>query len=144
MIPSEYLGTQHRLLVLDLEFKCSERKKRSVGDPRVKWWNLTKENVRNLSERITEAGAWRQAEDADVMWDTMLECIQRSGKKILGTYSRGGYKMKGSWWWNDEVVEKVKEKKRSYAVFMNSGMDEEKEMTRVRYKAIKKATNSKV
>ena len=24
VIPSEYLGTQHRLLVLDVEFKCSK------------------------------------------------------------------------------------------------------------------------
>jgi len=45
VIPSEYLGTQHRLLVLDVELKCSKWKKRSVGEPRVKWWNLTKENT---------------------------------------------------------------------------------------------------
>ena len=56
MIPSEYLGTQHRLLVLDAEFKCSKRKKMRVGDPKVKWWNLTKGNAMKLSERITEEG----------------------------------------------------------------------------------------
>ena len=49
VIPSEYLGTQHRLLVLDVEFKCTKWKKRSVRDPKVKWWNLTKENTRKLS-----------------------------------------------------------------------------------------------
>ena len=37
VIPSEYLGTQHRLLVLDVEFKGSKWKKRSIGDTRVKW-----------------------------------------------------------------------------------------------------------
>ena len=36
MIPSEHLGTQHRLLVLDVEFKGSKWKKRRVGDPKVK------------------------------------------------------------------------------------------------------------
>ena len=30
VILSEYLGTQHRLLVLDVEFKCSKGKKRRV------------------------------------------------------------------------------------------------------------------
>jgi len=60
VIPSEYLRTQHRLLVLDLELKCSKWKKRSVWEPRVKWWNLTKENAMKLAERITEEGAWRQ------------------------------------------------------------------------------------
>ena len=33
VIPSEYLGTQHRLLVLDVEFKCLKQKKRGVRDP---------------------------------------------------------------------------------------------------------------
>jgi len=51
VIPREYLGTQHRLLVLNVELKCSKWKKRSVGEPRVKWWNLTKENAMNLAER---------------------------------------------------------------------------------------------
>ena len=37
VIPSEYLGTQHKLFVLDVELKCSKWKKRSIGDPAVKW-----------------------------------------------------------------------------------------------------------
>jgi len=53
VIPSEYLDTQHRLLVLDVELKCSKWKKRKVGDPRVKWWTLTKEKALFLSERIS-------------------------------------------------------------------------------------------
>ena len=36
VIPSEYLGTQHKFLALDVEFKCSKWKKKRVGDPRVK------------------------------------------------------------------------------------------------------------
>jgi len=32
VIPSEYLGYQHRLLMLDVELKCSKWKKRSVGN----------------------------------------------------------------------------------------------------------------
>ena len=54
VIPSKYLGTQHRLLVLDVELNCSKWKKRSVGEPRGKWWNLTKENATKLAERITD------------------------------------------------------------------------------------------
>jgi len=55
VIPGEYLGTQHRLLVLDAEFKCSKWKKRRVRGPRVNWWTLTKENARLLL-RSLEAG----------------------------------------------------------------------------------------
>jgi len=42
VIRSEYIGIQHRLLMFDVEFKCSKWKKRSVGDPKVKCWKLTK------------------------------------------------------------------------------------------------------
>ena len=108
------------MLVLDVEFKCSKWKKRSVGDPTVKWWKLTKENTIKSSERVTEEGVWRLTEDADTMWETTAESIRRSDKEILGTYRRGCNKMKGAWWWSEEVEEKVKEKKEAYAVFMNS------------------------
>jgi len=98
VIPSEYLGTQHRLLVLDMEFKYSKQKKRRVGDPRVKWWTLTKENAVFLAERITKGEAWRRVEDTDEMWEVMAVCIRRSIKEILGSSRRGGNKMKGAWW----------------------------------------------
>ena len=84
MIPSEYLGTQHRLLVLDAELKCSKRKKRRVEDPRVKWWTLTKENAGLLVERITEEGAWRRAEDANSMLEAMADCIRRKSWVLPG------------------------------------------------------------
>ena len=122
-------------------FKVEER---SVGDPTIKYWKLTKENAMKLLDRITEEGAWRQVEDADTMWETMVECIQRSANKILGTSRRGGTKMKGAWWWNEKVKEKVKEKTEAYATFINSGMDEEKEISRVRYKAAKKVAKKVV
>ena len=98
VISSEYLGTQHRLLVSNVEFKCSTWKKRRVGDPKVNWWTLTKENVGLLSERITKEGAWRRIEDADTIWEAMEDCIRRTANEILGTSRRGGNKMKGAWW----------------------------------------------
>jgi len=67
----------------------------------------------------------------------MADCIQRSAKEILGTSRGGGNKMKGVWWWNEEVKEKVKGKKEAYGNLINSGADEEKDISRVRYKAAK-------
>jgi len=61
---------------LDVELNCPKGKKRSVGKPRVKWWNLTKENAMKLAERIAKEGAWGQVEAADTMWEVMAECIR--------------------------------------------------------------------
>jgi len=45
--------------------------------------------------------------------------------------------MKGVWQWKEAVKEKLKEKKEAYIVFMNNEIHEEKEISRVRYKAAK-------
>ena len=52
VIPSEFLGTQHRLLVMDMVIKGLRVKRRSGGVARVRWWNFTRENATKLSERI--------------------------------------------------------------------------------------------
>ena len=52
--------------------------------------------------------------------------------------------MEGAWWWNEEVKEKVREKKEAYADFMNSGADRERDVSRARYKASKKTAKKVV
>jgi len=46
-------------------------KKRSIKDPRVRWWNLTRENAPKLSEKVKAKGSWKQVEDAYTMWEVM-------------------------------------------------------------------------
>jgi len=74
----------------------------------------------------------------------MVDCIRRWAKETLGTSRRGGDKMKGTWWWNEEVKEKVNEKKEAYAIFINSEADEGRESSRVRYKAAKKVAKKAI
>jgi len=90
-----------------------------------------------LAERIIEEGAWRPVEDADTMWEVMAECIRRSAKEILGNSRTGGSRINGVWWWNEEVKQKVNDKKEACTTFVNSETDEEKEISRVRYKDAK-------
>jgi len=74
----------------------------------------------------------------------MADCIRRSAKEVLGASRRGGNRMKGVWWWNEEVKEKVREKKEAYADFVNSEKDGEREVNRARYKAAKKVVKRAV
>jgi len=74
----------------------------------------------------------------------MADCTRKSAKEVLGTSRRGGNKMKGAWWWNEEVKEKVREKKEAHADFMNSGAVGERVVSRARYKAAKKVAKKVV
>jgi len=40
----------------------------------------------------------------------MADCIRRSAREVLGVGREGSRKMKGAWWWSEEVKGKVKEK----------------------------------
>ena len=138
MLPSECLGTQHRLLVMDLVVKSFKAKKRSVGVARVRWWNLTRENATSLLKKIKSEASWKLIEDADKMWEGMAQYIRRSAKEVLGISRGGGGRTKGAWLWNDEVKEREKEKQNAYAALSVSTSEEEKRVTEATYKAVKK------
>jgi len=50
------------------------------------------------------------------MWKVMTDCIQKLAIGVLGTTRRGGHKMEGARWWNEEIKEKVREKKEAFTV----------------------------
>jgi len=67
VVPSEYLGTQHRLLVMDVKRRSSKVTKRNVEDHRVRWWNFTRENAAKLAEKIKAEDNWKQIGDTKTM-----------------------------------------------------------------------------
>jgi len=48
--------------------------------------------------------------------------------------------IKRAWCWNDEVKQKVKEKHETYAVVINTIIEEERVINKGRYQAMKKVT----
>ena len=98
VLPSEHLGTQHRLLVMNVVIKRAKVKKRRVGEPKVRWWNLTRENAIWISEKIIANGNWRRLEDVDKMWEALAGCIRESAREVLGISRGGGSRLEGAWW----------------------------------------------
>ena len=49
---------QHKLIVMDMVIRSPMRKNKTTGVFRVKWSNLTGENVTKLSEKIKVEGKW--------------------------------------------------------------------------------------
>jgi len=74
---------QHRLLVTDVEIRGVVKRKRAIGVYKVKWWNLTTENVTKLSKNIKTEGNWSLEGDVNKIWEEMVECTQRSTREVL-------------------------------------------------------------
>ena len=113
-------------------------RKRSVGVDRVRWWNLTRENTTKLLEKIKSKASWKLIEDANAICAVMAQCIRRSAKEVLGISRGGGRRVRGAWWLNEEVKEKVKDKQNAYAPLSNTTSKEEKEVREAKYKVAKK------
>jgi len=73
-------------------------RKRTVKVFRIKWWNLTGEDVTKLCENIKIEGTWRLERDIDKIWVEMADYIQMSAMEVLGVSRGGSGRMKGAWW----------------------------------------------
>jgi len=129
---------------MDVAIKRAKVKKRLIGEPKVRWWNLIRENAVRLIEKIIVDGNLRRLEDVDQMWEALVGCIRESAKEVLGISRGGGNRLEGAWWWNDEVTEKVKDKQYAYATLMECRTEEEKEIFRIKYKDAKKVAKKAV
>ena len=52
----------------------------------------------NYQRKLKQKGVEKQVEDADTMWETMAEGIQRSAMEVLGISRGGGWRIKGASW----------------------------------------------
>ncbi|KAL8246035.1 hypothetical protein R6Q59_007251 [Mikania micrantha] len=69
-----------------------------------------------FSNKVLEGRHISICEDTNQLWDEMAEKVTRAAKETLGMTT--GYKkgQKESWWWNEEVQLKVREKQQRFRV----------------------------
>ncbi|XP_068213433.1 uncharacterized protein [Palaemon carinicauda] len=111
VINGESVAAQHRLVVIDCRLKNCRRSKKTRMDPMIKWWKLKDSELRVLFiERVLEAVRLHEVVQK---WCTEnSKVILRIGEEVLGKSSgKRPLNDKKSWWWNDEVQERVKTKK---------------------------------
>ncbi|XP_047263630.1 uncharacterized protein LOC124896137 [Capsicum annuum] len=109
VIPSENLVTLHRLLVMDLAIKKGKLRRGRMGRPRVRWGSLTPDSALEIGVKLEVKGVWKYKG----MWI-------------------------GDWWWNKDVKKKVKSKKAAYGKLVENKDEEEKWVSREKYKLAKK------
>ncbi|XP_021853762.1 uncharacterized protein [Spinacia oleracea] len=85
VIPGESTATQHRLVVLDFRGRSYIRKRRSLVEPRIKWWKLQGEQQLKFAEKVASEGIWVGDMDLDI--DSII--MDKNGAHHKGSGERG-------------------------------------------------------
>eukprot|EP00058_Branchiostoma_floridae_P000941 XP_002586429.1 hypothetical protein BRAFLDRAFT_131819 [Branchiostoma floridae] len=118
-IPNAGLDTDHRPVLMYMRGKGNESHKRKLPhEPQINIHKLRKnmdiqeEIKQRVTERLEQEDTWdKSAEETwSIFRDTLLDCL----KSTCGKKKNGRGQRKATKWWNDEVKEAVREKKRLY------------------------------
>jgi hypothetical protein len=129
VIQGEPSLTQHKLLVCVLRLdECTCTKGKQVFVSKCKIWKLKEPNVRQAFEaKVGEKWALRKEGDVEVVWSGLKNCLLDMADEVCGK-TKGKQRHRETWWWNAEVAELVREKRRLFKIYGKSkrGLDKVK------------------
>ena len=111
VIVGESVAKQHRIVVSAMIIWTKWRKAPKPAK-RMKWWKLKDSKVNNKFKMdVIESGILGGQED----WRRIAEMIQSIARRELGEASEkvSTAGRRETWWWNQEVQEKLKDKKKA-------------------------------
>src|SRR6059036_3977231 len=126
VIGSEECVKQHKLLVCKIELHESvkKRKKKFVG--RHKVWRLRETEIwKDFAERVRCREERREEGDLESMWKGLKDCLLEETEAVCGK-TKGRARHKIMWWWNKDTELAVKEKRRAYELWRDSGLEVDK------------------
>ena len=93
--------------------------------PRIKVWKLRElEKQAELSEVFkakTQDSELSQASSVDVRWTSLKDKLLQATKQVCGVSSNHPWRKK-TWWWNNQVEEAVREKRRCFKLWKAGGI----------------------
>ena len=120
VIPGESCIPQHRLLVGVVVIEECVRKKREKFVQRCKVWKLKEAELQDKFEKGVLARAEGRVDgDVEEVWSGLKDCFLEVANEVCGK-TKGPQRRKETWWWNKEVAEVVKEKRRLFKIFDKS------------------------
>ena len=110
-VTSEECVPKHKLLVMDMWFKATKRRRRKF-EPRVRVWKLkekkTCEEFKCMVGDKVEEVKWKGLSVND-HWQQMKDMME-TAQDICGM-TKGPRRHKETWWWNEEVAEALRDKR---------------------------------
>jgi len=120
-IPNEECVTKHKLLVMDMWFNTTKRwhKKFEITDKEEK---TCQEYQSMVKDKVAKA-EWKYL-DVNENWQQMKNIMMETAQ-VTCWLSKGPCRHMETWWWNVEVAERVREKKKKYGNWENEKSTEE-------------------
>ena len=119
VILGEEIAPQHRLLVGDFRVSVPPQPKHRFV-PCIKVWKLRDpEKQAELSEVFkakTQDSELSQKSSVDVHWTSLKDKLLQATKQVCGVSSNHPWR-KQTWWWNNQVEEAVREKRRCFKLW---------------------------
>ena len=121
VIPEEECLKPHQLLILVFKIAAVHRVKRKFT-PRLRTWKLrdpacAADFKAKFEEKCSSGLVVDSAtQPSEEIWDHLKNNLNSAAEEVCG-YSKNHQWKKETWWWNSEVDEAIKEKRRCYKAF---------------------------
>ena len=120
VIPSEEAVPQHKLLVCEIVIPKPKVEKRKFI-PRLKSWKLREPATKELFEKkFNEKVPQDPLVGVDSTWNHLKERLLSTTKEVCGTTKNFSLKRE-TWWWNDTVDQRIKEKRKLWKAWKAGG-----------------------
>ena len=123
VILGEECASQHRLLVGDFRVSIPPQPKRKFV-PRIKVWKLRDPEKQAELSKVFKAktldSELSQTSTVDERWTSLKDKLLQATKQVCGVSSNHPWR-KQTWWWNNQVEEAVREKRRCFKLWKAGG-----------------------
>lgn len=138
VIPGEAVVAQHRLVCAVLNIKREKGKKPDTRK-RIKIWKLKGQKVKEYRDKVKEKYN-SNTSTVEEHWCTLKTAVLEAATEVCGCTKGGKHQGKETWWWSEEVQEKIKKKKESFKAWQRGGSEDLREA----YKEAKRETKKVV
>ncbi|XP_076953843.1 uncharacterized protein LOC143628048 [Bidens hawaiensis] len=144
VIPGETIVAQHQLLVADINFRNKLIERERKGTPRIRWGNLKDDKLSLFKDKLISMNLARAEDDSCQMWEAMAKKITQVAKDTFGVTTGKPGRHKVTWWWNEVVQEKIRDKQVSFRELMRCTNEEERVGLKEAYKKAKREAKKAV
>lgn len=123
------LGTDHKLVIVEVEDGLKQEKASKefsqINVHRLRSMEVRRRYQEEIERRLSQKTQESQAYQLDEMWRIFKEITISTAKKICGV-RRFNEHRKSTKWWNDRVKGKIREKKRAWKNYIETGKVEDR------------------